>query len=220
MLLGFNLNCMPYYDQDLFYASFRGRLLGSLARENEVMRLLSKVQKNESLLEVGCSEGHYLSKLNKQAKRLAGIEVCREKIKEAKKRCPAAELYLIEGSKLPFKAREFDWVLCTEVLEHIPQWKKTLTELKRIAKKNVLLTIPLEKSLWWNTCSKLGFGLKSRGHVHALASKDIEKEMQGFELKEKKFILSPSRHINKWLVDKTKEKHAMYALFFYQRKSG
>jgi ubiquinone/menaquinone biosynthesis C-methylase UbiE len=208
------------FDQDLFYGTKRGHLLGSLAREEEVLSLLQRIKPEESLLEVGCSEGHYLHKMKGKCKRTVGVDIEEERIEEAKARNQETEFYLIEPHKgLPFKDREFDWVLCTEVLEHVPDWQKTLAEVKRLAKKFVLLTIPLEKGRWWKTMSRFGFTMKARKHLHALTVKDIERSMPGWKLEYKQLVATPFRWMNKRFND-WQEKNCMYAVFLFARQAA
>lgn len=51
--------------------------------------------------------------------------------------------------QLPFEDNEFDLILCSHVLEHIPQDKKGLNELKRVLKSNglLILAVPNEGCL-------------------------------------------------------------------------
>lgn len=44
--------------------------------------------------------------------------------------------------KLPFKDKTFDYVFCLEVLEHIHSPFKVLSELKRVSKKYVIISVP------------------------------------------------------------------------------
>lgn len=46
--------------------------------------------------------------------------------------------------KMPFEDNFFDVVLCAEVLEHLPfeKFEESLKELKRISRKNVVLSLP------------------------------------------------------------------------------
>ncbi len=50
-----------------------------------------------------------------------------------------------EGSALPFKAASFDGLLCTQVLEHVPDPAALLQEIARVLKPgaDALLTVPL-----------------------------------------------------------------------------
>lgn len=48
------------------------------------------------------------------------------------------------GQNLPFKSESFDTVLCTEVIEHIPEPQKIMSEISRVLRKNgvLILTAP------------------------------------------------------------------------------
>lgn len=43
---------------------------------------------------------------------------------------------------LPFKDNEFEVVICSETLEHVPNWEKGLDELIRITEKLLIVTVP------------------------------------------------------------------------------
>ena len=105
-----------------------------------------KVLKPESVLDAGCGEGFTLAKLKKASigQKLEGIEYMDEAIEIGKKINP--EIVIKKGDiyKLPYKDNSFDLVLCTEVLEHLDDPGKAINELKRVAKKYVVLTVPNE----------------------------------------------------------------------------
>lgn len=110
-----------------------------------VFALLQDVP-NGSILDVGCGEGFTLNKLQEQGigKKLEGIEYQKRAIALGKKQYP--KLVIKQGSiyDLPYKANSFDLVLCTEVLEHMDDPKKALSELVRVSKKYLLLSVPNE----------------------------------------------------------------------------
>ncbi|HID99995.1 MAG TPA: class I SAM-dependent methyltransferase [Thiotrichaceae bacterium] len=61
----------------------------------------------------------------------------------------AYELYGIETAignmhSLPFEDEQFDMVLCSESLEHVPDFKKSLTEILRVCKQAAIITVPHE----------------------------------------------------------------------------
>ncbi len=45
---------------------------------------------------------------------------------------------------MPYKDKEFDLVLCTEVLEHLEDPKRALKELIRVSNKYLVLSVPNE----------------------------------------------------------------------------
>ena len=107
---------------------------------------LLKTVPSGSILDVGCGEGFTLHKLQEAGigKKLEGIEYLKRAIALGKKQYP--HLLIKQGSiyELPYKANSFDLVLCTEVLEHMDDPKKALSELVRVSKKYLLLSVPNE----------------------------------------------------------------------------
>jgi ubiquinone/menaquinone biosynthesis C-methylase UbiE len=203
-------------DQKLYYSSLRGRLIGSKAREQLILEEIATLSKKDFFVDIGCAQGHYLQKAKKFTPHVFGLEYSAEKIEQIKNK---EQLHIVNANaeKIPFGEKSFDFVLCSEVLEHVPNWKKALRELKRIARKKILVTIPLEKSLFWKNFSKFA-PMETRGHLHSLESKDIEKQMNGFELEKKVLVHTPSRHLNKLLKNRLSEKKAMYSVMLFKKK--
>ena len=46
---------------------------------------------------------------------------------------------------LPFKDGEFDTVVCTHVIEHVLEYREAIAELRRIAKKRLIIIVPRER---------------------------------------------------------------------------
>ena len=103
--------------------------------ELQQRRIVSKIPfKGESLLDVGCGAGDYLKifaeKLPKE--NLAGLDIFKAEI-------PGIETFKGTAEKLPFKAKSFDIVFEKDTLHHIENKKKALQEMKRVARKEVIL---------------------------------------------------------------------------------
>ncbi|MBI2146845.1 class I SAM-dependent methyltransferase [Candidatus Woesearchaeota archaeon] len=91
-----------------------------------------------TLLDAGCGGGLYSLEFARRGFQVTGVDIDEENIKNAaalaeKMALPAtfvkASLYA-----LPFKDGTFDQVLCTEVLEHLTEDKKALSEIARVLK--------------------------------------------------------------------------------------
>ena len=74
-------------------------------------------------------------------------------------------------TKIPFSDLAFDVVLCAEVLEHLPfdQFKPSLRELGRVARRNIVLSIPQSGAGFALTLSfpgvqHVGFGIAISTH--------------------------------------------------------
>lgn len=118
---------------------FTGRYIPTLRILKELARM-----KVDSMLDVGGAEG-YKSHI---ASNLLGIKVHTSDLsEEACKR--AKEIFGVEGTpcdihQLPFGDAQFDVVTCSETLEHVTDPKQAIDELLRVAKKAVIITVPVE----------------------------------------------------------------------------
>ncbi|MFC1940378.1 class I SAM-dependent methyltransferase [Chloroflexota bacterium] len=81
-------------------------------------RIARKVREGR-VLDVGCETGYLLSKLNLPQGLLYGLDVTSGAIKIAKKRVEGANFSVANAINIPYKSDTFDYLLCTEVLEHI-----------------------------------------------------------------------------------------------------
>lgn len=100
----------------------------------------------QSVLDVGCGEGFTLEKLKNReiGKRLVGIDFLDTAIQIGKRERPYLDLSQGNIYDIPYKDNEFDLVICSEVLEHVDDPKKGLSELERVTKKYALLSVPNE----------------------------------------------------------------------------
>jgi SAM-dependent methyltransferase len=89
----------------------------------------------ESLLDAGCGEGEMLRRIGLPA---ATRAVLLDRNPESR-----AQL-LASVDALPFAARSFDVVTCLEVLEHLPDPRAAAEELRRVARRAVVLSVPYE----------------------------------------------------------------------------
>jgi SAM-dependent methyltransferase len=92
------------------------------------------------LLDVGCGNSPFRHLLNPAATQYQGVDVAAAA--DFGYRNPDTVYY--DGHVLPFADASFEAVLCTEVLEHIPDPTETLREIHRVLKPGgkLLLTIP------------------------------------------------------------------------------
>ena len=133
-----------YYDQDQHWKQDYLKNDWELKRIKDVVFNLPKDY--ESLLDVGCGNGAFLSYLKKldSKKRTVGVDIS-----------PSALKYFDGESRtgsitdIPYDDSSFDLVTAMEVIEHMtaPDYKKALAELERVAKKYILVTVPNDEPL-------------------------------------------------------------------------
>lgn len=121
---------------------------------------LIKPKKKDMLLDVGCGLGYMASLLSKKCKTY-GIDTDTKSIKLAKKVGDGNATFLVANAlKMPFKGNTFDYVIASEVIEHVPDDNLFMKEIVRVTKKNgtIVLTTPSLEGLFKvsATCHKYG----------------------------------------------------------------
>ena len=103
----------------------------------------------DRVLETGCGEGMILRQLQVlwPVAEFWGIDIEPELLLVGQKLVPQAIFSEASIYALPYQTDQFDLVVCTEVMEHLTQPAQALTELARVGRGYVLLSVPHEP--WW-----------------------------------------------------------------------
>ena len=117
--------------------------------DNRLLEIIGELSSSESLctlLDAGCGEGVVANIIATKFPKikLTGIDGASEAVRYANDNF--SEIKVIEGNlyDLPFPDKSFDIVLCSEVLEHLLDYPDALEEIKRVAKKTIIITVPHE----------------------------------------------------------------------------
>lgn len=114
---------------------------GFYAKIGQIMQKLNY----QSLLDAGCGDGESLSRLaNLLPDKTVGIDNDEKQIDRARIRFPKIKLEMQDIYHLPYENNSFDLVLCSEVLEHLDNPSKVLTELIRVSSKYLIFSVPHE----------------------------------------------------------------------------
>lgn len=130
-----------------------------LEYEQEIRwRLVSSMldaKPGELILDVGCGTGRDLIELAKTGCRCIGIDFSSKMIEEARKELlknaiTTAELESGDATNLRFPDKMFDKVFASEVLEHIPNYDRAISEMARVLKPSgyLVITTPNRRSLY------------------------------------------------------------------------
>jgi len=126
------------------------------------------IRSSEQVLDIGCGEGRHASRACQES----GCTVCALDIDRANVAKTNYLLHLMdeEGKSysnyltlqgdalhLPFRNTRFDRIICSEVLEHVPDDVKVLKEIKRILKDDgtLALSVPtyFSETIYWKLSS-------------------------------------------------------------------
>ncbi len=109
--------------------------------EEAIGAVLSEIVGSD-VLEAGCGKGVLVGKLSERA-RVTATDIIISI--EAKSRAPSATFLEANVEALPFPDRQFDTVVCTHTLEHVRDLAKSLSELRRLAKKKLVIVVPKQR---------------------------------------------------------------------------
>lgn len=151
------------------------------------------------VLDLGCGEGRHVHGFHM----LGGVHVigldldfpslikAREGLAFMPERTPAEEATtaLLQGdaTRLPFADDTFDALICSEVLEHIPDYQAVLREIRRVLKPDgrLCVTVPHawpERLCWRLAPAPNGYPFEPGGHIRIFDSFELRQavEINGF----------------------------------------
>lgn len=147
---------------------------------------------NSVIVEAGCGAGHVLEKIANSISTgsLIGVDPLEWWLDKARKRL-GDKAKLVKGfaEELPFKDKSADFVICTEVIEHVIDPAVVLSELKRVVKNQglIIVSIPNEKLInklkdiigFFKIYQRLFFNIPRRNddewHLHSFDLKSFKK---------------------------------------------
>lgn len=109
-------------------------------------------KKSGKILDFGCGDGTFIAGLQGNSKKLYGIDVREDSIKEAKNNYKKINFKTIKvGGRIPYSNNFFDAVCMFHVLEHVDSEGRVLKEIFRVLKPNgyLLLASPYHGLFTW-----------------------------------------------------------------------
>ena len=93
----------------------------------------------QTILDVGCARGDYVTFLNNRGSQTFGVDLLTHQ--EWQQVRP--QLYIQgDAPRLPFPSQSFDTLLAFEILEHIPKPDLAVQEFSRVSRKNLIISVP------------------------------------------------------------------------------
>jgi 2-polyprenyl-3-methyl-5-hydroxy-6-metoxy-1,4-benzoquinol methylase len=140
-----------------------------------------------SVLDVGCGEGVLTHRWAEQLgeRRIVGIDLEDPKLRSewVTRQRPNLEYRAMPAENLPFAANEFELAAAIEVLEHVPDPRRTLAEMSRVASRHLLVSVPREP-LWRGLNIARGAYLRelgnTPGHVNHWSARGFARLLGGY----------------------------------------
>ena len=136
------------YHWEQVSSSFRLRNPYVHARYRQVVRCVGDGVRNASVLDVGCGDGVLSWQLSEVGANVSGIDTSEEAIAFATQKCAAVnniEFRVGSAYELPFPDASFDYVVSTELIEHLDEPGRMLAEMNRVWNRNgrIVITTPI-----------------------------------------------------------------------------
>lgn len=123
-------------------------------RVRTILRFLD-ARPDDPVLEVGCGAGNVLEQVSSQ--HLNGIDLSSSLLKKSQKRLSPQQvnLFQTDAARLSFADGKFRKLICTEVLEHVPDPRWVIQEMARVAAPEAVVVISVPNEAWIERVKKL-----------------------------------------------------------------
>lgn len=123
------------------------------------LKMLKKFKKKGRLLDIGCATGFLLDEARKDGWEIYGVELSKWAVDFAKKQLGIETIFNGVLKDASYPDNYFDAVILKDAIEHLPDPKDTLIEIRRILKANGIICINtpaidsfisrILKAKWW-----------------------------------------------------------------------
>lgn len=155
------------YDGELSQQEIEWLRTGAPDKAEHIERLLGG-ERVDSVLEVGCGTGAVITDLarRKVGQRHVGIDMTNPQDHlDPAARAAGVEFLQYDGVRLPFADHSFDLVYASHVVEHVPDPRGFLLEMKRVARRFIFTEVPCE--LHWRASRNALQRTLAIGHINA-----------------------------------------------------
>lgn len=172
------------------------------------------IKDGERVLDIGCGEGRHSWQACKQSHCLVcALDIEQVNLKKAhhvlwlldKQEESKGKWVLVRGDiiSLPFEDGSFDKIVCSEVLEHIPDDKQGIKEMVRVLKDDgtLVISVPsyLQESICWGLSTD--YHENPGGHVRIYKASELVSKLRQYNLD----------------IFSVRHKHALHSFYWISR---
>jgi len=170
-----------------------------------------QLKPGSAVLDAGCGNGRHLRALAKLPDlKIVGIDRNAQDVADALvalKNMPDAlsadyQVMQADINALPFDDASFDCVICSEVLEHIPEHEKALSELVRVLKPSGSLVVSVPRYFSERICWLISTEYHSNegGHIRIYTKKKLKEMLANYGFRCWKINYRHALHAPYWWI--------------------
>ncbi|MEW6187785.1 MAG: class I SAM-dependent methyltransferase [Thermodesulfobacteriota bacterium] len=151
------------------------------------------IKSGDRILDMGCGSGRHVGEASQlQGVTAVGSDLSFDEVVQARKRIAELKSWGVHGGGisevlvsditcLPFADASFDLVICSEVLEHIPDQGQAVRELTRVLRPGGNLVVSVPRYLPERICWALSesYHQASHGHIRIYKKKELKALLEG-----------------------------------------
>lgn len=124
------------------------RVQGRLMRRTDLNRAcISAIERDsggESIADIGCGTGYVIERIARlyPSAQCVGVDIAPPDLPQRPPNLSFRDGWL---GRLPFSDGAFDTVICAHTLEHVPDFDAALADLRRIARRRLIIVVPRER---------------------------------------------------------------------------
>ena len=124
--------------------------------------------RNKTVLDIASGSGYGTSVIATTAKKVYGVDINSDAIEYSRKNYNSSnvEFILGDGNKIPLKDNSVEVVVSFETIEHIKDYEKFMSEIKRVLKIDGLLIL--------STPNDIEFPETNHFHIHEFEQKELK----------------------------------------------
>lgn len=163
-----------------------------------IRRIILKIINNiifNTCLDAGCAQPYLIKLLTEKGKIVFGCDISEDVIVSNRSKFNNAQFEVLDLSKEVYPGdKHFDLVICSEVIEHILDWRSAVKNLTAMAEKYLLITVPI---------GKIHNSDKKFGHIRHFEGDDLRNELEknNFSIELEKKWGYPFHTLYKYAID-------------------
>lgn len=157
------------------YSQLTATIPGKGQRQRE-SSILSMAGSGDTAMDIGARNGYFSLKLKQSYATVIALDLCQPVL-------PGCINVTGDVQKLDFPDNSVDLVLCSEVLEHVPDIETAAREIARVTRRRAIIGVPYKQDLRLGrlTCIHCGHISAPYGHLHSFDENRLRRLFAGMK---------------------------------------